>query len=178
MINDKWIVHWNEYTSNSYTYGSKIKFLDNQRVSFENSLMPPGKVINGWSSRTNFQAQRIEPALPIIDGEAVYHITVNMEFEESREEDIMIRIIYYDRYDEKVESIILRGKSNYFKPSIQTHSYKIELLNGGIHKFVFDSIIMREVSQEEFDAEQKRIEKIKKASKKGKTLRRKNREVK
>jgi len=121
---------------------------------------------------------RIEPSLPIIDGEAAYHISIDMEFEEGREDDIMIRIIYYDRYDEKVESIILRGKSNYFKPSIQTHSYKIELINGGIQKFVFHSIIMKEVSQEEFNAEQKRIEKIKEASKKGKTLRRKNKKSK
>ena len=94
------------------------------------------------------------------------------------EEDIMLRIIFFDRYDEKAESVILRGRDNYFKPSIQTHSYRIELINGGIHRFVFHSIILKEVSQEEFDAEQERIEKLKRASKKGKTLRRENKKSK
>lgn len=178
MVNDKWFVYWNEYTSNTYTYGSKIKFISKQAVKYENSLMPPGTVINSWSSRTNFQGNRIEPSLPIIDGEGAYHISVDMDLEEGSEEDILLRIICYDRYDEKAESIILRGRHNYFKPSLQTYSYQIELINGGIHKFVFHSIILKEVSKEEFNAEQDRIEKLKKASKKGKTLRRKNKKSK
>lgn len=178
MVNDKWFVYWGEYTSTSYTYGSKIKFISRQEVSFENALMPPGTVINTWYSRTNFQRDRLEPSLPIIDGEGAYHISVNMDFEEGSDDDIMLQIIYFDRYDEKASSAILRGKENYFKPPIQTHSYKIELINGGIHKFVFHSIILKEVSKEEFNAEQDRIEKLKKASKKGKTLRRKNKKSK
>lgn len=174
MVDDKWVVCWSEYTSGTYTYGSRITFTGRQEVSYENALMPPGTVINSWYSRTNFQRDRIEPSLPIIDGEGAYHISVNMDFEEGSDEDIMLRIIFFDRYDEKAESVILRGRDNYFKPSIQTHSYRIELINGGIHRFVFHSIILKEVSQEEFDEEQGRIERLKKASKKGKTLRRKN----
>lgn len=177
MINDQWLVYWNEYTSNTYTYGSKLRFISRQEVAYENALMPPGTVINSWYSRTNFQRDRIEPSLPIIDGEGAYHISVNMDFDEGSDEDIMLRIIFFDRYDEKAESIILRGRDNYFKPSIQTHSYRIELINGGIHRFVFHSIILKEVSQEEFHAEQDRIEKLKEASKKGKTLRRKNKKA-
>lgn len=178
MTKNKWTIYWNEGISNTYTYGSKIRFLEDKSVDFDNRLMPPGTVIKEWYSKTNFQAQRIEPTLPLIDGESAYHILVNMDYEQVDDSEIMLRVIYYDRYDAEAESIILRGGSNYIKPPITTYSFKIQLVNGGITKFVFHSFVLSEVSQEEFDADQERIKQIKEDSKEGKKRRRKNKKSK
>lgn len=91
---------------------------------------------------------------------------------------LMLRIIFFDRYDAQAQSIIVRDKKAFFKPSIRTYSYRIELINGGNADFTFKSLVIKEVSEEEFDAEQERIERLKEDSNKSKKKRRKNKKSK
>ena len=79
----------------------------------------------------------------------------------------MLRIIFFDRYDVQAQSIIVRDKKA-FQASIRTYSYRIELINGGNADFTFKSLVIKEVSEEEFDAEQERIERLKEDSNKSK----------
>lgn len=174
MVNDKWIIRWREFLSYSYAYGSTIEFLEGNRVSYKNELMPPGTVIHTWYSKTNFQSQRIEPMLPLIDGESAYKITTNIECDEDDRKGVILRVVFIDRYDAEFESIIIRGGNGMFKPPITTYSFRIELINGGCKEFVFDSLILQEVSEEDFDADRKRKEKNKKYRKKNKGRRKKN----
>ena len=171
MINDTWIVRWRYLLADSYAYGSKIEFKDDNSVVYKNRLMPPGTVIHKWFSQTNFQLQRVEPTLPLIDGEAIYSVTMNIEYNSPESKELMLRIIFYDRYDEEADSIIVRDNKAIFKPSIKTYSYSIELINGGNADFTFKSLVIKEVSKEEYDAEQKRIESLKENSKKRKKKR-------
>ena len=83
MLGEKWTVFWTEYSSDAYLYGSQITFHNKDDVEFVNELMPPGTIIKQWYSKTNFQTQKIEPALPIIDGETEYLITLNIDTEEN-----------------------------------------------------------------------------------------------
>ena len=89
-------------------------------------------------------------------------------------EALILRIIFYDRYDNETKSTIVRDNKAYFLPPITTYSYSIELINGGNADFTFKSLIIKEVSKEEFDEDQKRIEKLKKIASKGQKKRRKN----
>ena len=173
MLHDTWNVRWREYTSDTYIFGSVIKFLDDGTVVYKNRLIPPGTVIHKWYSKTNFQLKKIEPTLPLIDGERAYSITLNVDIEYDNSDALMLRIIFFDRYDKEAESIIVRGRKAYFKPSIKTYSYCIELINGGEADFKFHSFDIEEVSKEEFDEEQERIERLKEDSVKGKKKRRK-----
>ena len=66
----------------------------------------------------------------------------------------------------------------YFLPPITTYSYSIELINGGNADFTFKSLIIKEVSKEEFDEDRERIEKLKKIAVKGQKKRRKNKRSK
>lgn len=175
---DTWQVRWKEFLSDSYVYGSKIEFNEDGSVSYKNRLMPPGTVIHTWYSMTNFQGNRIEPSLPLIDGERAYSIAVNIDYHNSESEALMLRIIFFDRYDVQAQSIIVRDKKAFFKPSIRTYSYRIELINGGNADFTFKSLVIKEVSEEEFDAEQERIERLKEDSNKSKKKRRKNKKSK
>lgn len=178
MYGDTWQVRWKEFLSDSYVYGSKIEFNEDGSVSYKNRLMPPGTVIHTWYSMTNFQGNRIEPSLPLIDGERAYSIAVNIDYHNSESEALMLRIIFFDRYDAQAQSIIVRDKKAFFKPSIRTYSYRIELINGGNADFTFKSLVIKEVSEEEFDAEQERIERLKEESNKSKKKRRKNKKSK
>lgn len=177
MYGDTWQVRWKEFLSDSYVYGSKIEFNEDGSVSYKNRLMPPGTVIHTWYSMTNFQGNRIEPSLPLIDGERAYSIAVNIDYHNSESEALMLRIIFFDRYDVQAQSIIVRDKKAVFKPSIRTYSYRIELINGGNADFTFKSLVIKEVSEEEFDAEQERIERLKEDSNKSKKKRRKNKNL-
>lgn len=178
MVNDKWIIRWKEYMSYSYGYGTSVEFTEDNKVRYKNELMPPGTILHTWYSKTNFQSQRIEPMLPLIDGESAYKLTANLEYVDTRDTGLILRVVFLDRYDSEFERIIIRGGSGMFKPPITTYSFRIELINGGCTEFIFDSLILQEVSQEDFDAELERKEKNKKYRKKDKRNRKKNKEAK
>ncbi len=173
MLHDKWEIRWREFISDTYSYGSTIQFGKDGTVTYKNRLVPPGTVIHKWYSKTNFQGNKIEPALPLIDGERAYSVTRNVTTSDENSDALMLRIIFYDRYDKEAESIIVRGKKAFFKPPIKTYSYCIELINGGEADFSFKSLDIEEVSKEEFDEEQERIAGLKEDSDKGKKRRRK-----
>lgn len=143
MFGEKWIIYWNEYAEDTYLYGSKVTFHKKDDVEFENVLMPPGTVIKQWYSKTNFQVQKIEPTLPIIDGEGVYQITLNIDTEGAG--TCLGRLVYYDRYGVEADSFILRDKETVFQCPLKTYSYRLQLINGGVTKIHFHSIVIQEV---------------------------------
>ncbi len=164
--------------SDSYGYGSEVEFNKDRSVRYSNRLMPPGTVVHSWYSKTNYQIHRVEPTLPLIDGESTYFIRLNIDYNSQDSEALMLRIIFYDRYDNETKSTIVRDNKAYFLPPITTYSYSIELINGGNADFTFKSLIIKEVSKEEFDEDRERIEKLKKIAVKGQKKRRKNKKSK
>ena len=143
MAGEKWTIYWNEYSSNTYLYGSEVTFHKKDDVEYHNALMPPGTVIKEWFSKTNFQIQRIEPALPIIDGESQYKITINIDTPET--ENCLVRLVFYDRYEVEAGSLTLRDKETVFRCPLKTYSYRLQLINGGVTSFHFHSVVIQEV---------------------------------
>lgn len=125
-----------------------------------------------------FPGNRIEPSLPLIDGERAYSIAVNIDYHNSESEALMLRIIFLTGMMYRRRVLLSAIKKAVFKPSIRTYSYRIELINGGNADFTFKSLVIKEVSEEEFDAEQERIERLKEDSNKSKKKRRKNKKSK
>lgn len=146
MIGGKWTIYWNEYSADTYLYGSKVTFHKKDHVEFENQLMPPGTVIKQWYSKTNYQAQRMEPSLPMIDGESAYQITVNIDTKEN--ENCLVRLVFYDRYEMEAGSINLRDRVTNFRCPLKTYSYRLQLINAGVTKLNFHSITMQELDYE------------------------------
>lgn len=143
MTGAKWTIYWNEYSTDTYLYGSKVTFHKKDDVEFENQLMPPGTIIKQWYSKTNYQVQRIEPSLPIIDGESAYQITVNIDTEEN--ENCLVRLVFYDRYEMEAGSINLRDRVTNFKCPLKTYSYRLQLINAGLTKLNYHSIVIQEL---------------------------------
>ncbi len=146
MLGEKWTIYWNEYAANAYTYGSKITFHQKDDVEFVNALMPPGTVMKQWHSKTNFQTQRIEPTLPIIDGETEYRITINMDVEPG--ENCLVRLVFFDRYGMEAGTLTLRDRETQFRCPLKTYSYNLQLINGGVTRLHFHSVVIQEVINE------------------------------
>lgn len=154
MIGEKWTVYWNEYSSNTYLYGSEITYHAKDDVEFKNLLMAPGTVIKHWFSRTYYQMQRIEPALPMIDGEGRYRLTVDIDCPE--DETWLIQLIFYDKYETVAGCISVREEVSYFRCPLRTYSYRIQLMNGGMTRFRFHKIEIQEVEYETEEEEAKK----------------------
>ena len=150
MAGAKWTIYWNEYSADTYLYGSEIQYHKKDDVQFRNLLMLPGTVIKQWYSRTNFQAQKIEPALPMIDGERSYRITVKIDT--FPRENWLVRLVFYDRYEEEAGSLVLRDSVTQFRCPLKTYSYAMQLINGGVTEFRYHFIIIQEL---EYGAEER-----------------------
>ena len=144
MTDGKWTIYWREYSSDTYLYGSEVSYISKDDVMFKNNLMPPGTVIKQWYSKTNYQAQRIEPALPIIDGEGTYRITVNIDCLE--DEAWLLRLIFYDRYEVEAGSLAIRDQVTDFRCPLKTYSYRLQLINGGMTQFHFHCVTIQELT--------------------------------
>ncbi len=143
MNNASWTIYWQEYSSNTYLYGSEVEYLAKNKVHFKNNLMPPGTVIKEWFSMTNYQASRIEPALPIIDGESHYHIKIDVETPNGK--GCLVRLVFLDRYEREAGDFTIREKEADFSCPLKTYSYKMQLINGGMTEFTYHSITIEEI---------------------------------
>ena len=146
MAGAKWTIYWTEYSADTYLYGSEVTYHKKDDVEFKNLLMPPGTIIKQWYSKTNFQMQKIEPTLPIIDGESEYQITLNIDTEKG--ENVLGRLVFFDRYGVEAGTLTLRDKVTNFKCPLKTYSYRLQLINGGVKRFHFHSIVIQEVYDE------------------------------
>ena len=101
--------------------------------------MPPGTVIRQWYSRTNYQMQRIEPALPMIDGESTYQLIRNIDCDVDA--GCLIRLIFYDRYEVEAGSLVTRDRITDFQCPLKTYSYRMQLVRMAASRlFCFISI--------------------------------------
>lgn len=146
MLGEKWTIYWSEYSAHTYLYGSKMRYRKKDDVEFINLLMPPGTIIKQWYSKTNFQLDRVEPTLPIIDGEGEYLITLNIDVPEG--ENYLARLVFYDKYEVEAGQVVLRDKETVFRCPLKTYSYRLQLINGGLTKLNFHSIVIQEIIDE------------------------------
>ena len=142
-----WTVYWRDYTSDTYLYGSEIAFLSSDDVQFRNDLMPPGTVIKRWYSRVNYQAKRIEPTLPLIDGEGTYHIAMDADCDV--EGGLLLRLSFLGKSGEEEGNFVLDGTESDFRCPLKTYSYEAQLICAGAHAFHFHSFTITELIHEE-----------------------------
>ena len=141
MKNKAWKVVWNEDTFGTYLYGSKIWFHSREDIEIENDMLNTGTVIKEWFSKVNYKKLRTEPSLPIIDGESSYHIQVKM----SDFESYLIRMVFYDRYENEAGTLIIREPEMDFKCPLYTFSERVQLFNAGGTKMHFHSFVFTEL---------------------------------
>lgn len=141
---DSWVIYWKEYTSDTYMFGSDISYHAVDDVEFENQLMPPGTIIKQWYSQTHFQRQKIEPTLPIIDGESSYRIVIGMDC--LPDEQYLFRLVFYDRYGNEAGYKNIREEITDFKCPLKTYSYRLQMINSGLTHFHFHYIVIMDIT--------------------------------
>jgi accessory Sec system protein Asp3 len=146
MTGQKWTIFWNEYSSDTYLYGSQVVYHSKDDIEFRNRLMPPGTIIKQWYSKVHFQFQRIEPALPMIDGESRYRISVDID--SPAPAGCLVRLVFFDRYEVEAGSVTVRDPELDFRCPLKTYSYRMQLINGGVEQFHFHRIIIQELIDE------------------------------
>ena len=167
MIGDKWVIYWDDYMVSAYTYGTRMMFHSKSDVEFCNNLVPSGTVLKKWYSKTSYQLQGIEPTLPIIDGEATYKLSIDIDI--PIEEGVLVKLVFYNKYDAEVGNIIVRETERVFRCPLATYSYEIILLSAGADSFRFHSFTIQEVadeSEEHTKKAKKRLWKSKKIQRK------------
>ena len=59
-----------------------------------------------------------------------------------------MRLVFYDRYDMEAGSIPVRDNVTEFRCPLKTYSYKLQLINGGMTRFHFHSVVIQEIVNE------------------------------
>lgn len=147
MAAQQWTIYWSEHVSNSYIYGSVVTFHKKNDVEYHNNLMPPGTVIKTWYSKTNYQRDRVEPSLPMIDGETEYQISANIDYPEGG--SCLLRLVFFDKYEEEAGTLVVREQNMKFRCPLKTFSYQMQLMNEGAPAFHFHYVTIREVVDED-----------------------------
>ena len=144
MTGESWKIYCNEYAKDAFIYGSEIIFHAKDDIEYKNELMPPGTVIKKWFSKVNYQMMRIEPSLPMIDGEGRYHISLDASAKPP--DGLILKLVFYDRYDAEAGSRIIRDGRDDFQCPLKTFSYEVQLINAGVTRFHFHSITITEIT--------------------------------
>lgn len=145
MINKNYfsnIIYWNNFTTNSYLYGSIIKFKSKDYVHFKNLRMPSGKDINEWTSQTNHQSHKYIPQLPVLKKGKLYKIYINADTVPKN--SIYLRILFYDRYEKIISETVIRSNEDIFTYPEDTYSYKIQVMNAGCSELIFHYLELTE----------------------------------
>lgn len=139
-----WKIYWDNFRD-AYLYGSSLVVRPDRVMIWQNRLAPPGSVLTAWYSKVNFQAYRIEPALPILCEGKMYAITLNARTEGTG--GCILKISFYDRFNEPMSKILLREQKGSFRYPKGAYCYTIELINAGIDAMKFYFIQLEEVGE-------------------------------
>lgn len=128
-------IYWDDQGKDTYLYGSDIRFMPDRSVLFENLMMPAGMSVREWKSITNFQGDRIEPALPMLEPEKEYFVRAYYDAEPA--DGVTLKFDFYDQKREKKGTHIMTGKTDSFVCPADTYSYTAALVQEGAERIRF-----------------------------------------
>lgn len=133
----KTIIWQDVYNGLSYLYGTELEFLDNE-VVWRNPRVASSKHLLKFTSRTNYQAERKSPDLPVLTPGASYELVSDVET--IPVDSIFIRINFYNRQNELLHFEIMRDKTCDFICPKDTFVYDIILISSGCTAFRFQKL--------------------------------------
>lgn len=137
---------WGNTNIQTFLYGSDLMRLTNDRIEFRNHLMPAGTPIHEWYSYTHFSVNRDMPQLPYLYVGKTYQIEPDIHT--FPEHCYLLEIIFYDRYEHKVETQVLHPPYFTFTYPENSFFYTIRLINAGCSKLIFSNFQLYEVLNE------------------------------
>lgn len=135
----KELIKWREDQKSTYLYGSQLIW-QKDSVFFNNCLMPSGQTIHAWTSRTNYQRDRMEPQLPLLLAGCSYRLTLVVDIEAGAVP--YMQVIFYNREEKELECLTIKGGQQIFTYPENSFYYHIRLINAGCQSFVFHHLIL------------------------------------
>lgn len=134
-------IKWSRAHCNYFIYGSKISFLKNEEVLFENPSVPPGFTLVEWMSEVNYQEERTPVQLPLLKQDKIYALTSDIEC--SPKASVGIKVTFYDRSGETLGTQILPLEGGDFPYLKGSYSYSVALISLGVTSFHFRKMCLR-----------------------------------
>lgn len=141
-------IYWEDDADETYLYGSRLAF-EGRQVSFANRLMPAGTSLKRWKSKTNFQADRSQPSLPLLHQGKTYQLTLLAQAQPA--DTLFLKVSFFDILGQLISVTLLRDDDRQFTFPEEAFSYQIELVNGGCHSFEFDALVLSDQEQVRLD---------------------------
>lgn len=132
LINE---IYWGPDYATAYAYGSRIKVDSQGIVSFENRLLPPGRILFTWHSTYNYQVSKLSPQLPLLRVGRRYRLVFKGTAEPAG--TLIFRLVFHDLQGEEIKRLNLTGRVNEFTCPAGTVDYVLQLVNGGCTSFEF-----------------------------------------
>ncbi|SYW08400.1 accessory Sec system protein Asp3 [Oenococcus oeni] len=149
------LIFWENGTSSDYLYGSSIDFSSLNNVVFENSLMPSSVIIHSWNSLVDYQGNRVSTNLPLLEKSGIYQIEIDLN--SFPEQSVYTQISFYDIAKTRIKTINIKESRCTFIYPKNSFSYRIDLINAGLHHFVFHEIRLREIAEVSKETQAKKI---------------------
>ena len=130
-------------------YGSDIHFESIDSVTFENQHLYAGQTIATWSTMTEFWKTVMQNPLPRLIQNHEYKLKIR--YESKPENRLYVKIVFYDRYKERISQLVLKERVNSFEVPENTIHYEIQLINGGLVYFRFQQIELIPVQESDED---------------------------
>ena len=132
-----WTILWDYQARNSFLFGSTLTVTAPDSIVFQNGLLPPGVEIQTWKSKIQFQANRITNTMPVLLPKKRYWLKSNILCPKN---SVYFKLSFFNRYQECIESLILRDVISSFICPDEMSFYQISLMNNGVQTFYFSSI--------------------------------------
>ena len=125
----------------SCPYGVTFRFLDDESVVISAPMTPSGKVLFDWKSETDYLNERREPTLPLLKGGEDY--VFRFDFDSDPEDAALFRLVFYDRQNGIVESLVTDTDTLSFTYPENAYRYVLELIQGGFDTLTFRNAVLK-----------------------------------
>ena len=126
-------------------YGTSVTYHQDQNISLYNPLVASGEIIRSWTSSLNYQANRVQPSLPLLKRKHDYEISMNMECRPTN--GVYTKIAFFDRYGDVIEEKVEKVKTFPFTYPDDTYTYQVSLLSAGFESLDFYSFSIEEMNR-------------------------------
>ncbi|KAA9218566.1 MULTISPECIES: accessory Sec system protein Asp3 [Aerococcus] len=142
-MKDYYIVRWGLMNDEIFSHGSQIEWQSPDRVSFKNSMVHSGIVINQWSSEKSYGLYFSSPKLPLLTSHKTYFLKFIGQVEPNN--SIMFTVEFFDYYGESLQKDFIRSCDDSFTVPDNYGNYTISLVHAGCRSITFKRLIISEI---------------------------------
>lgn len=147
-------IYWRHWDDSTTIEGMHFENRTKDEVVLENPFLPSGLVIQKWSSMMTYQMERKQPDLPLLKRGRAYQIKANLRTEPAN--SVLFRLNFYDRFQNQIDSQILRPSNPFFQYPTNAYCYEIELLSAGFQALTFHSFSILPKDEKDLGSIQKK----------------------